>query len=128
MTHSTLTERGHALMGKTFKIKTPHCSHALYLTINNISKDNGANAPFEMFIQTKDMESYMWINALTRMVSLLLRSNIPVEEIVKELKFVFDPRGGYYKKGGLFMSSIVAEIGSILEGVSSKPSPDGRLE
>ena len=111
----TLIQRPDTLSGMTYKIKTPLSDHALYITINNIVLDDGSVYPFEIFINSKAMENFQWIVALTRMVSAVFRQGGNVAFIVEELKAVFDPRGGYFKKGGKFMPSLVAEIGDVIE-------------
>ncbi|MDQ6955196.1 MAG: TSCPD domain-containing protein [Mariprofundaceae bacterium] len=114
-----LLERDPVLVGNTYKIKTPHSEHAMYITINDVvvNKDQAAEhrRPFEIFINTKNMEHFMWIVTLTRIISAIFRKGGDVTFLVEELKAVFDPRGGYYKKGGKYMPSIVAEIGEVIQ-------------
>lgn len=113
-----LLQRGEVLDGQTYKIKTPASEHAFYITINDaIIEDDGVKkrVPFEVFINTKNMEHFMWIVALTRVVSAIFRKGGDVTFLVEELKAVFDPRGGYYKKGGKYITSLVAEIGMVIE-------------
>lgn len=109
-----LLERDEVISGKTYKVKTPLSEHALYITINNILID-GKERPFEIFINSKAMDSFQWIVALTRVISAVFRHGGKVEFLVEELKSVFDPKGGYFKKGGRYMPSIVAEIGEVIE-------------
>jgi len=103
-------ERPAALTGATYKVKTPLSEHALYITITD--RDG---RPFEMFINSKSMEHFQWIVALTRVVSAVFRHGGEVTFLVEELRSVFDPKGGYFKKGGRYMPSLVAEIGDVLE-------------
>jgi len=114
-----LLERDPVLVGNTYKIKTPHSEHAMYITINDVvvNKDqpDEHRCPFEIFINTKNMEHFMWIVTLTRIISAIFRKGGDVTFLVEELKAVFDPRGGYYKKGGKYMPSIVAEIGEVIQ-------------
>jgi len=114
-----LLERDDVLVGSTYKIKTPHSEHAMYITINDVmvKAANGEEhrRPFEVFINTKNMEHFMWIVTLTRVISAIFRKGGDVTFLVEELKAVFDPRGGYYKKGGRYMPSIVAEIGEVIQ-------------
>jgi len=114
-----LLTREEAMNGFTYKIKTPMIDHAFYITINNKVLNEGTDkerlVPYEVFINTKNMEHFMWITALTRVISAVFRKGDDSSFLVEELKAVFDPRGGYYKKGGLFVSSLVAEIGMVLE-------------
>ena len=112
-------ERPEMLMGSTYKIKTPLSEHALYITINDIVLNPGTEhelrRPFEVFINSKNMEHFQWVLALTRVVSAVFRKGGDVTFLVEELKGVFDPKGGYFKKGGKFMPSLVAEIGEAIE-------------
>ncbi len=112
-------ERPETLVGSTFKIKSPLFEHALYVTINDIVLNAGTKheqrRPFEIFINSKNMDHFQWIVALTRILSAVFRKGGDVTFIVEELKAVFDPRGGYFKAGGVYMPSIVAEIGAVIE-------------
>jgi hypothetical protein len=111
--------RPEALSGSTYKIKTPLSDHALYLTINDIVLNEGTDhelrRPFEIFINSKNMDHFQWIVALTRVVSAVFRKGGDCTFLVEELKAVFDPQGGYFKPGGKFMPSLVAEIGWAIE-------------
>ena len=111
--------RPEALSGSTYKIKTPLSDHALYLTINDIILNEGTDhelrRPFEIFINSKNMDHFQWIVALTRVVSAVFRKGGDCIFLVEELKAVFDPQGGYFKPGGKFMPSLVAEIGWAIE-------------
>ncbi|MEO8746307.1 MAG: NrdJb, partial [Rhodanobacter sp.] len=112
-------ERPEALVGATFKIKSPLFEHALYVTINDIVLNAGTpneqRRPFEIFINSKNMDHFQWIVALTRVMSAVFRKGGDIAFIPDEMKAVFDPRGGYFKTGGVYMPSIVAEIGAVLE-------------
>jgi hypothetical protein len=112
-------ERPDVLPGKTYKVKTPLSDHALYITINDIVLNPGTEQetrrPFELFINSKAMEHFQWIVALTRIVSAVFRKGGEMNFLVGELRSVCDPKGGYFKKGGKFMPSLVAEIGDVLE-------------
>jgi len=114
-----LLERDDVLEGTTYKIKTPLSEHALYITINDVVMKRGEpdehRRPFEIFINSKNMENFSWIVALTRVISAVFRKGGDVTFLVEELKAVFDPRGGYYKKGGKYMPSLVAEIGEVIQ-------------
>ncbi|MBF0462727.1 MAG: TSCPD domain-containing protein [Magnetococcales bacterium] len=109
-----LMKRPAELQGSTYKIKTPLSEHALYVTINDIVV-NGKRRPFEVFINSKNMENFAWIVALTRVISAVFRHAGDATFLVEELRSVFDPRGGYFKPGGKYMPSLVAEIGECLE-------------
>jgi hypothetical protein len=112
-------ERPDTLVGSTFKVKSPLFEHALYVTINDIVLNAGTaheqRRPFEIFINSKNMDHFQWIVALTRIMSAVFRKGGDVTFLVEEMKAVFDPRGGYFKSGGIYMPSIVAEIGSVVE-------------
>ena len=112
-------ERPDTLIGATYKIKSPLFEHALYVTINDIVLNQGTEhemrRPFEIFINSKNMDHFQWIVALTRIMSAVFRKGGDVTFLVEELKAVFDPRGGYFKAGGVYMPSIVAELGAIVE-------------
>ena len=94
-----LLERDEVLIGSTYKIKTPHSEHAMYITINDVMVNQGQESehrrPFEVFINTKNMEHFMWIVTLTRIISAIFRKGGDITFLVEELKAVFDPRGGY---------------------------------
>lgn len=111
--------RPDALQGVTYKIKTPLSEHAFYVTINDIVLNPGTEhelrRPFEIFISSKNMEHFQWIIALTRILSAVFRKGGDVTFLVDELRSVFDPQGGYFKKGGRYTPSIVAEIGDVIE-------------
>jgi len=106
-------DRPQELEGATYKLKWPDSSHAIYVTVNDIVL-NGHRRPFEVFINSKNMEHYAWTVALTRMISAVFRRGGDVSFVVEELKAVFDPRGGAWM-GGKYIPSILAAIGGILE-------------
>lgn len=112
-------ERPEILIGSTYKIKSPLFEHALYVTINDIVLNAGTEhelrRPFEIFINSKNMDHFQWIVALTRIMSAVFRKGGDVTFLVDEMKAVFDPRGGYFKPGGVYMPSLVAEMGAIVE-------------
>jgi len=112
-------ERPEMLLGSTYKVKTPISDHAMYVTINDIilnaDTDFEQRRPFEIFINSKNLDHYQWIVALTRIMSAVFRKGGDVTFLVDELKAVFDPRGGYWQPGGKFMPSIIAELGHIVE-------------
>ena len=112
--HPPILERPTTLSGKTYKIKTQLCDNSLYITINDIEV-NGRVQPFEIFINSKSMEHFQWIIALTRVISSVFRHGGEVDFIIEELQSIIDPKGGYFKKGGKYMPSLVAEIGEVLK-------------
>ncbi len=111
--------RPEMLSGSTYKIKTPLSEHALYVTINDMTLNAGTpyerQRPYEIFLNSKNMEHYQWTVALTRIISAVFRKGGDNTFLVDELKAVFDPGGGYIKRGGGFVPSLVAEIGSVIE-------------
>lgn len=112
-------ERPDFLLGTTYKIKPPVAEHAMYITINDIllneGTDHESRQPYEVFINSKSMEHFQWVIALTRVISAVFRKGGDVTFLVEELRSVYDPNGGYFKKGGVFMPSLVAEIGAVIE-------------
>ena len=106
-------ERESALAGFTYKLKWPGSDHAIYITINDIEHD-GRRRPFEIFINTRNLEHYAWTVALTRMISAVFRRGGDVSFVVDELKAVFDPQGGQWM-GGRYVPSLLAAIGSVIE-------------
>jgi ribonucleoside-diphosphate reductase alpha chain len=106
-------ERSAVLEGLTYKLKWPESDHAIYVTINDITQD-GRRRPFEIFINSKNLEHYAWTVALTRMISAVFRRGGDVAFVVEELKAVFDPRGGQWL-GGRYVPSLLAAIGEIIE-------------
>ena len=112
-------ERPEILVGSTYKVKTPLSEHALYITINDIilnpDTPHEQRQPFEIFINSKNMDHFQWVVALTRVISAVFRKGGDATFLVEELKAVFDPKGGYFKRGGRFMPSLVAEIGEVIE-------------
>jgi hypothetical protein len=127
-------QRPEVLIGSTYKIKTPVSDHAMYVTINDIVLNEGTEyeqrRPFEVFINSKNLDHFQWIVALTRIISAVFRKGGDVAFLVDELKAVFDPRGGYWQPGGKFMPSIIAELGYVIEkhlqtiGLMRKPGLD----
>ena len=107
-------KRPEKLNGTTYTVKPPQAEHALYITINDYMID-GKPVPFEIFLNSKNMEHFQWVIALTRVISACFRKGGEVLFLAEELKSVFDPKGGYFKKGGVYMPSLVAEIGHVLE-------------
>lgn len=127
-------DRPEKITGSTYKVKTPVTEHALYITINDVVMNEGTpqehRRPFEIFINSKNMDHFQWIVALTRVMSAVFRKGGDVTFLVEELKSVFEPSGGYFKKGGKFVPSLVAEIGEVVEqhlqeiGMLKKPGLD----
>ena len=119
MTEKVMRPEGmESLEGSTYKIKTPLDDHAMYVTINDIVLNSGTEheqrRPFEIFINSKNMDHFQWIVALTRLMSAVFRKGGDVTFLADELQAVFDPKGGYFKPGGKFMPSIIAEIGDVI--------------
>ena len=107
------------ITGSTYKVKTPVTEHALYITINDVMMNEGTDQehrrPFEIFVNSKNMEHFQWIVGLTRVMSAVFRKGGDLTFLIEELESVFDPNGGYYKKGGKYVPSLVAELGQVLE-------------
>jgi ribonucleoside-diphosphate reductase alpha chain len=118
-----LPPRAEQLHGTTYKLKWPESAHAVYITINDVEQD-GLRRPFEMFINSKNMEHYAWTVGLTRMISAVFRRSADVGFVAEELKAVFDPRGGAWMQGR-YVPSLLAAIGDIvdrhLSGVAGEP-------
>lgn len=108
-----LTPRPDLLIGSTYKIKWPESEHALYVTVNDFD-DGGKRRPFEIFINSKNMEHYAWTLALTRMISAVFRRGGDVSFVAEELKAVFDPRGGHWLNGR-YVPSLLAAIGDVIQ-------------
>ena len=108
-----LMVRSEKLSGATYKLRWPGSEHALYVTINDAEHD-GVRRPFEIFVNSKNLEHYSWVVALTRMISAVFRRGGEVAFVAEELKQVFDPRGGHWSKGR-YVPSLVAAIGDIIE-------------
>ena len=133
-------EREGVLAGYTYKIRWPSSDHAMYITINDIERDGPAGGghstrrrPFEIFINSKNLEHYAWTVALTRMISAIFRRGGDVAFVVEELKAVFDPQGGQWM-GGRYVPSLLAAIGGVIEthmirtGFLSPPRQPGEEE
>ena len=122
--------RPEALPGQTYKIRWPDSEHALYITLNDIVQD-GRRRPFEVFINSKNMEHYAWTVALTRMISAVFRRGGDVSFVVEEMKAVFDPRGGAWMEGK-YVPSLLAAIGDVIErhmiGIGFLPTRHLRAE
>ncbi len=106
-------DRPEALPGQTYKVRWPESDHAIYITLNDIIQD-GRRRPFEVFINSKNMEHYAWTVGLTRMISAVFRRGGDVSFVVEELKAVFDPRGGSWVNGH-YVPSLLAAIGEVIE-------------
>ncbi|HEY0817228.1 MAG TPA: hypothetical protein VGD46_00520 [Rhizobacter sp.] len=107
-------ERPDVVTGTTYKIRPPVLGHAMYITINDIVTEDGKFRPIEMFINTKHVEHFQWIAALTRVISALLRKPGDYLFVIDELLQVYDPQGGYWSEGKM-MPSVVAEIGTVFK-------------
>ena len=109
-------ERPEILRGTTYKLKTPIHDHAFYITINDIVLNEGSEHeswhPYEIFINSKSMEHFQWVVGITRVISAVFRKGGDITFLVDELLSVYDPNGGYYRKGGVYVNSLVADIGS----------------
>ena len=108
-----LMVRADKLAGATYKLRWPDSEHAIYVTVNDVEQD-GARRPFEVFVNSKNLEHYAWVVALTRMISAVFRRGGAVAFVAEELKQVFDPRGGQWSHGR-YVPSLVAAIGEVIE-------------
>lgn len=108
-----MDKRPEELSGNTYKIKTPQSPDAFYITINDFQKD-GQFRPYELFINTKNLQHFSWIVAMSRLISAVFRNDPRPTFLVDELKSVYDPNGGYFKKGK-YIPSMAAEIGYVIE-------------
>lgn len=112
-------QRPEKLTGTTYRVKSPIQNHSMFITINDIVLNEGSEhehrRPFEIFINSKDVEHYQWTVALTRIISAIFRKGGECLFLVEELRSVFDPKGGYFKQGGRYVSSLIAEIGDVIE-------------
>jgi ribonucleoside-diphosphate reductase alpha chain len=106
-------DRPEVLEGNTYKVNWPESDHAMYITVNDVIQD-GRRRPFEIFINSKNMEHYAWTLALTRMISAVFRRGGDVSFVVEEMKAVFDPRGGHWHRGR-YVPSLLAAIGEVIE-------------
>jgi len=106
-------QRPDVLSGSTYKVRSPHSLHAFYVTVNH-HEVNGKLYPFEVFVNSKDMSSYQWIVALTRVLSAVFRKGGELQFLIEELKSVFDPAGGHFEKGK-YVPSLIASIGGVIE-------------
>lgn len=130
--------RPEVLYGRTYKIHPPMEAHALYITINDVLVNEGTEhehlRPFEIFLNSKDMESFQWIVALTRVISGIFRKGGDMEFLVEELRSVFHPNGGYWLPGGKWQPSVVAHIGEVVQrhlydlGLIEKAPPKSKAE
>jgi ribonucleoside-diphosphate reductase alpha chain len=118
-----LAERAEAMRGTTYKLKWPESAHAVYVTINDLEAD-GDRRPFEIFVNSKNMEHYAWTLGLTRMISAVFRRGGDVSFVPEELKAVFDPRGGAWVKGR-YVPSLLAAIGEVIERHIGRAVGDG---
>jgi ribonucleoside-diphosphate reductase alpha chain len=117
-----LAPRSEALHGTTYKLKWPESAHAVYVTINDVDTDTGRR-PFEIFVNSKNMEHYSWTLGLTRMISAVFRRGGDVSFVPEELKAVFDPRGGAWMRGR-YVPSLLAAIGEVIERHVGQLAPD----
>jgi ribonucleoside-diphosphate reductase alpha chain len=132
---TTPLARPETLPGLTYKLRWPESDHAIYITVNDVivedSKGRGVRRPFEVFINSKNMEHYAWTVALTRMISAVFRRGGEVGFVVEELKAVFDPRGGQWMNGR-YVPSLLAAIGNVIEQhmieIGFLPQPSTRVK
>jgi ribonucleoside-diphosphate reductase alpha chain len=109
-----LPARPNILQGTTYKIKTPLAPDALYITINDVIEDDGTKRPYELFINTKNLQHFSWVVAMTRLISSVFRTQSNPAFLVDELKSIYDPNGGYFSRGK-YIPSLAADIGRTIE-------------
>jgi len=117
-----IAPRPEELPGQTYKLRWPHSEHAIYVTINDIVEEQKnadgkvarTRRPFEIFINSKNMEHYAWTVGLTRMISAVFRRGGDVAFVGEELQAVFDPQGGAFV-GERYAPSLLALIGGVIE-------------
>ena len=119
-----LAPREEALHGTTYKLKWPDSAHAVYVTINDVEVGDGGRRPFEVFINSKNMEHYAWTLGVTRMISAVFRRGGDVSFVPEELKAVFDPRGGAWMQGK-YVPSLLAAVGGVIERHMAGPATSG---
>jgi len=107
-------KRPKELEGTTYKIKTPLSADALYVTINDLIEEDGTRRPYELFINTKNLQHFSWIVAMTRLISSVFRHDPEPRFLVEELKSIYDPSGGYFSEGN-YIPSLAADIGRVIE-------------
>ena len=112
------------LEGTTYKIRTPLAADALYVTINDLIEEDGRRRPYEIFINTKNLQYFSWIVAMTRLISSVFRHDPAPRFLVEELKSIYDPNGGYFSEG-TYIPSLAADIGRIIEKHLENPSTGG---
>jgi ribonucleoside-diphosphate reductase alpha chain len=109
-----LPSRPSELEGSTYKIKTPLTADATYVTINDLVQADGSRRPYELFINTRNLQHFSWIVAMSRLISAVLRHNPDPWFLVDELKSIYDPNGGYFSEGR-YVPSLAADIGLTIE-------------
>ncbi|OGV59124.1 MAG: ribonucleoside-diphosphate reductase, adenosylcobalamin-dependent [Lentisphaerae bacterium GWF2_52_8] len=120
-------KRPRELEGTTYKIKTPLSADALYVTINDLVDDEGRHRPYELFINTKNLQHFSWIVAMTRLISAVFRHDPEPRFLVDELKSIYDPSGGYFSEGS-YVPSLAADIGRIIEKHLNKLGIMGNMQ
>lgn len=108
-----LEPRPRALEGATYKLKWPNEPHAFYVTFTDMEDAAGVRRPFEMFINSKNVDHFAWTVALTRMISAVFRRSQDSSFVAKELREVFDPKGGAFMQGR-YVPSLLAALGDVV--------------
>ena len=109
----TAKKRPASLEGVTYKVRTPVSKEAFYVTINDITGEDGKKRPYEIFINTKNLQHYSWIVAITRLCSAIFRQEQDPSFVIEELSSIYDPGGGYFSEGE-FIPSLPAELGRVI--------------
>jgi len=88
-------ERPECLQSTTYRIRPPGQENSYYITISDHEVE-GKRRPFEIFIATKEPESFQWISALMQLISSRLQEPGPFPYfIIDQLVEVHDTQGGY---------------------------------
>ncbi len=102
-------ERPEVMHGYTYKVKTSYGN--MYITINEDEK----GLPFEVFTQIGKAGGFFHANteAISRLISLALRSGIDIQEVIKQLKGIRDPSPAWTEDG--LILSLPDAIAKVLE-------------
>jgi ribonucleoside-diphosphate reductase alpha chain len=101
-------ERPSVMQGMTYKMRTAYGN--LFVTVNE-----DEHGPFEVFAQMGKAGGFFsaQTEAITRMISLALRSNIAIEEVIDQLKGIRGPEVSFSEGQTVF--SLPDAVGKLLE-------------
>jgi ribonucleoside-diphosphate reductase alpha chain len=104
-------ERPRILQGRTYKLKWPQTGDNWYITITH-----RGGVPFEVFITTKVAAHAEWVQALSILLTAVLRRGGDVKFLITELQGIHSASGGQYiTEQRKFRHSQVAAIGGVIE-------------